>query len=159
MTGREGEFASLLDDLFEKIQPVTTAPIQSSAIDALNVADELYSGRIKVSSELAEDRYRENTQFLDEGVDHAEDASLIAEMSTDDMAVEQTVDQEAIALELGLRRAFWQTKLKPDDFDRIRREFAMQNHPDRVAPQLRQRALVRMQIANMLIDEAKRPAR
>jgi hypothetical protein len=28
------------------------------------------------------------------------------------------------------------------------------NHPDRVPPHLRQRAMIRMQIANMLIDEA-----
>jgi hypothetical protein len=40
-----------------------------------------------------------------------------------------------------------------------RRAFAFKNHPDRVAPHLRQRAMVRMQVANMLIDEAKKAAR
>ena len=34
----------------------------------------------------------------------------------------------------------------------------MNNHPDRVAPHLRSRALARMQVANRLIDEAKRRA-
>ena len=36
--------------------------------------------------------------------------------------------------------------------------FALHNHPDRVAPHLRQHALARMQIANRLIDEARRDA-
>ena len=40
----------------------------------------------------------------------------------------------------------------------MRRSFAFANHPDRVAPHLRQRAMIRMQVANMLIDEAKRRA-
>ena len=39
-----------------------------------------------------------------------------------------------------------------------RRAFAFKNHPDRVAPHLRQRAMVRMQVANMLIDEAEQKA-
>lgn len=47
---------------------------------------------------------------------------------------------------------------EPRDLDRLRREFALRNHPDRVEPRLRERALVRMQIANMLIDKAKRAA-
>ncbi len=42
---------------------------------------------------------------------------------------------------------------------RKRRAFAFKNHPDRVAPHLRQRAMVRMQVANMLIDEAKKATR
>ncbi|GHC61859.1 hypothetical protein [Limoniibacter endophyticus] len=152
MATREGDFASLLDDLFDKVQPASVTPVQASAIDALNVADELYSGRIKVSATVAENIYREAREALGEGVRPAEPD--VEEAGPDDK-----VDQEAIAAELGLRRAFWQSKLKPDDFDRIRRNFAMQNHPDRVAPHLRQRALVRMQIANMLIDEAKRGKR
>ena len=41
---------------------------------------------------------------------------------------------------------------------RIRRDFAFKNHPDRVAPHLRQHAMVRMQVANMLIDDARRAA-
>jgi len=44
---------------------------------------------------------------------------------------------------------------KPDALDRIRREFAFANHPDRVAEDLRERAIVRMQIANRMIDDAK----
>ncbi|PSM20335.1 hypothetical protein C7T96_01700 [Nitratireductor sp. StC3] len=62
-------------------------------------------------------------------------------------------DPGAIAAELKIAYARW-----PKDFDRIRREFARDNHPDKVAPHRRERALVRMQIANMLIDRAKRNA-
>jgi hypothetical protein len=39
--------------------------------------------------------------------------------------------------------------------DRLRREFAFRNHPDRVRPEWRESAMIRMQIANRLIDEAK----
>ena len=62
------------------------------------------------------------------------------------------MEPEAIAAELGLANA------SPADFGRLRRTFALNNHPDRVAPHLRQRALARMQVANGLIDEAKRKA-
>lgn len=44
----------------------------------------------------------------------------------------------------------------PKNYDRLRRDFAFRNHPDRVAEHLRAYAIVRMQIANTLIDEAKR---
>jgi hypothetical protein len=44
------------------------------------------------------------------------------------------------------------------DFGRLRRDFAFHNHPDRVAPHLRNHAIRRMQVANMLIDEARRRA-
>ena len=44
---------------------------------------------------------------------------------------------------------------RPEILDRIRREFAFANHPDRVAEDMRERAIVRMQIANRMIDDAK----
>ncbi len=62
-----------------------------------------------------------------------------------------SIDPEAIARELGLGR-----RHKPAELDRMRREFAFSNHPDRVAPELRERAIARMQIANRMIDDAKR---
>jgi hypothetical protein len=49
--------------------------------------------------------------------------------------------------------------LTMDDLHRIRREFALANHPDRVAPPMRERATRRMTIANALIDEAIQLAR
>jgi hypothetical protein len=46
--------------------------------------------------------------------------------------------------------------LTAPDLKLIRRKFAMANHPDRVAPPVRDQATRRMTIANMLIDEALR---
>lgn len=62
-----------------------------------------------------------------------------------------SAEPEAIARELKLTG-----HEKPDALDRVRRDFAFANHPDRVAPELRERAIVRMQIANRMIDDAKR---
>jgi hypothetical protein len=64
-----------------------------------------------------------------------------------------SVEPEDIAAELRMANARW-----PRDFDRIRREFALHNHPDKVEAHLRDRAVVRMQIANMMIDREKRKA-
>jgi hypothetical protein len=63
-------------------------------------------------------------------------------------------DREAIARELGLGDSHVRV-----DLDRARRAFAFTNHPDRVPAHLRDLAMKRMQIANMLIDEAKRATR
>jgi hypothetical protein len=60
-------------------------------------------------------------------------------------------DREAIAGELGLAPV-----LGARDLERIRREFALANHPDRAAPAARDLATRRMTIANMLIDQALR---
>ena len=65
-----------------------------------------------------------------------------------------SIEPEAISRELGLSGSMPSAELGAK-----RRAFAFKNHPDRVAPHLRQRAMVRMQVANMLIDEAKKAAR
>lgn len=46
--------------------------------------------------------------------------------------------------------------LTPADLKLLRRRFAKDNHPDRVAPGVREQATRRMTIANSLIDEALR---
>ena len=60
----------------------------------------------------------------------------------------------ALARELGIG-----PQSRQDDLDRARRAFAMRYHPDRMPEEHRERAALRMQIANMLIDEAKRARR
>ena len=65
-----------------------------------------------------------------------------------------SIEPEAISRELGLDGSVLAKELAAR-----RRAFAFKNHPDRVAPHLRQRAMVRMQVANMLIDEARKAAR
>ncbi|MFC3725955.1 hypothetical protein [Neoaquamicrobium sediminum] len=64
------------------------------------------------------------------------------------------LDPDSISRELGIG-----PKSKPDELDRARRSFALRYHPDRMPEELRERAALRMQIANMLIDEAKRGKR
>jgi hypothetical protein len=44
--------------------------------------------------------------------------------------------------------------LTVDELRRLRREFAVSNHPDRVDPAERQRATRRMSLVNVLIDKA-----
>lgn len=143
------DFASLLDDLFVAQPEEEDAPVRPAVrFDYLAVADELHSGRIKVSSETLEAEYRNAAGNME-----AELAALLAEADVAAAPEElPPVEPEAIALELGLAAA------KSEDFGKLRRAFAFSNHPDRVAPHLRQRAMVRMQVANMLIDDAKRRA-
>ena len=50
-------------------------------------------------------------------------------------------------------------ELSLEDLNRIRREYALSNHPDLVAPSRRDQATRRMTIANMLIDQAVKQKR
>lgn len=153
------DFASLLDDLFVTSHDEADSPEEaddepvlrpSLNFDYLAVAEELHSGRIQVSGGAAEAEYRESGASIE-----AELAALLAEADVSQAAEElPPVEPEAIATELGLT-----PKSSVTDLGRLRRDFAFKNHPDRVAPHLRQRAMVRMQVANMLIDDAKRRAR
>jgi hypothetical protein len=56
-----------------------------------------------------------------------------------------------VAAELGLT-----PDLSTADLHRIRRAFALSNHPDRVVPEHRELATRRMTVANALIDQALR---
>jgi len=62
-----------------------------------------------------------------------------------------STDPLDIAAELGLTG-----RESATDLDRIRREFAFANHPDRVPADMRECAMQRMQFANTTIDQAKR---
>ena len=149
----------MLDDLFvasDKDEASEEAGARPSIpFDYLSVADELHSGRIKVSGDTFAAEYREA------GADLAAEFAALLEQAKLALASEAAmpeeklppIDPEAIAAELGLDQP-----AKGADFGRMRRSFAFANHPDRVAPHLRQRAMIRMQVANMLIDEAKRRA-
>ncbi|GAA4112030.1 hypothetical protein ACFFTN_25150 [Aminobacter aganoensis] len=150
-TGINRDFASLLDDLFVASEPGEVAPAPTIPFDYLAVADELHSGRIRVAGETVAAEYREAGAALED-----EFVSLLDMVKADAKAAAvqepepPSIDPEVIAAELGLADA------KPADLARMRRIFALANHPDRVAPHLRQRAMVRMQLANMMIDDAKR---
>lgn len=145
------DFASLLDDLFVASEPGEIAPAPTIPFDYLAVAEELHSGRIRVAGETVAAEYREAGAALED-----EFVSLLDMVKAKAAVVEEpeapSIDPDAIAAELGLAEA------KPADLAKMRRIFALANHPDRVAPHLRQRAMVRMQLANMMIDDAKRRA-
>ncbi|WP_082550064.1 hypothetical protein [Mesorhizobium sp. Root157] len=147
----------MLDDLFvtssvEDEAAPQPAPQPANAVDYLAVVDELHSGRIKVSEEALAAQYRET------GHDLATEFAALLDQARLALAGEiaqpeklPAIDPETIATELGLGRP-------GIDYGQLRRSFAFANHPDRVPPHLHERAMIRMQVANMLIDEAKRKA-
>ncbi|UUP19261.1 hypothetical protein NTH_03756 [Nitratireductor thuwali] len=136
--GQNRDFASFLDELLaEAAEPEQGAPRIN--LDYLSVVDELHSGRINFTDEKAAAEYRANASEKAVGSPAAETAAA------------PSVDPDEIARELDLARRAAST-----DLDRLRREFAFRNHPDRVPEHLRARAMIRMQVANTLIDEAKR---
>lgn len=154
-TGTNRDFASLLDDLFVVADKTDEPPPRPTIpFDYLAVAEELHSGRIKVSGEAAAAEYREAGEGFEAELSALLDEVDVEEASSDppDTPELPSIEPDAIKAELGLEHA------AQADLGRMRRAFAMKNHPDRVAPHLRQRALQRMQVANGLIDEAKRRA-
>ena len=113
----------------------------------------MHSGRIKVSGDVAAAEYRDVGKDAEAELSALLDEVEVAETPpAPEIIALPSIEPDVIAAELGLADA------TPADFGRLRRVFALKNHPDRVAPNLRQRALQRMQVANGLIDEAKRRA-
>jgi len=147
------DFATLLKDLLAESENDGrgAAGPASVSFDYLAVADELLSGRITVADETVAAVYRETAGDVDETVEALFEAAAIAKAAA---PVElPPVEPEAISRELGIK-----SNTPVADLAHIRRAFAFRNHPDRVAPHLRPRALLRMQVANMLIDDARRRA-
>ncbi len=142
-------FAALLDDLVAA-RDVTAedAPAKPSIpFDYLAVADELCSGRVTVADTVLEAEYGDTA--AEEFSGYLFETALAAGRGELANAVEPSIDPDMIALELALDG-------RDMDFGQVRRRFAFANHPDRAAPHLRERAVARMQIANMLIDAAQR---
>ncbi|HTV70985.1 MAG TPA: hypothetical protein VMF90_20850 [Rhizobiaceae bacterium] len=139
------DFASLLDELIAAAEVESDGTARPTIpFDYLSVVNELHSGRIKVSGEAVAAEYRDMASEED-----IEALFAAVETPPEDLPVEP----EAISRELKLDAA-----KAAAEFARIRRAFAFKNHPDRLPPHMRERAIRRMQIANMLIDEAKRRA-
>jgi hypothetical protein len=135
-------FASLLDDLIRRDredEPPAKGPV---SFDYLAVAEELCSGRITVAPDTVADEYRAASAALEAELDALAAASALPLPSIEPADIER---------ELGLLAA-----KGIEDLARLRRIFAFGNHPDRVPEYLRDRAMVRMQVANQLIDEARR---
>ena len=148
------DFASVLNDLLVESRLDEQGPVggPTPTVDYLAVAEELLSGRIVVDEDAAA-VYRENGGDDNSTIDAFFEAAPVVEEETPAAAELPSVEPDAISRELGLV-----STTPPAELARLRRAFAFKNHPDRVAPHLRQRAQLRMQVANMLIDDARRKA-
>lgn len=146
-------FSAVLDALpVSEPSPDEASAMPAFAVDYLAVADELHSGRITVSQDMAAAEYRDAGTLTE-----AELQALLADIRIDadpepEVFIQLATDPSIIAQELALDRA------GVEELARIRRRFAFANHPDRLPAHLRQQGMVRMQVANMLIDEATRSA-
>jgi len=138
--GANRDFASFLDELIS--EEAEEAAARTVSLDYLSVADELHSGRINFSDRRAQAEYEANQK--------ARKPQVSGTAKPEEEKVPST-DPDEIARELGLSGS-----AQPENLDRLRRDFAFSNHPDRVPSHLRAVAMIRMQLANMLIDEAKR---
>lgn len=136
MAGPVSDFAALLDDIMAE-RAEDDEPNPRISVDYLAVMEELHSGRIRFAEESVRAEYASAEQRKPR--------------APRQQVAPPSIDPIDVARELGLGNG-----KPPRDLDRVRRDFAFRNHPDRVAVELRERAMVRMQIANMLIDEAKR---
>lgn len=146
MTATSRDFAALLDELMAAdAERENEARKPSVQFDYLAVAEEL--GKISLSGDAVAAHYSD-TKALE-----AELNALFEAAGRSAAEEALSVDPSEISRELGLG-----TKRTADDLARLRRAFAFKNHPDRVPTHLRQRAVLRMQVANMLIDEARRRA-
>ncbi|WP_295810495.1 hypothetical protein [uncultured Nitratireductor sp.] len=151
-SGGRRDFATLLDELIsEEAERAGHIPVSLNSLDYLSVAEELHSGRINFADRRAQAEYGEHQEaevVNPAGTGGSAEPEPVAEEARE---TPPSTDPEEIARELGLGRA-----VAPKLLDRLRREFAFRNHPDRVPAHLRANAMMRMQVANMLIDEAKR---
>lgn len=136
------DFAQLLDDLIKasEIDEPQTSARPAMPFDFLVDTQKSVAGE----TSIAEAEYFDAVEALDRlrDVPSIEGPEL------------PSLDPEEVAAELNIAGVAGVREL-----DTVRRDFAFRNHPDRVAPELRDRAMKRMQIANQLIDEAKRRAR
>jgi hypothetical protein len=153
----ELDFTELLDDLLaasaeaeEADEDGVAAP--SLRVDMLAQIERLRTQNASYSADRVMREYRENAA----GPGARDKPKTQASAPDLQPALEDLffLDPHSISRELGIDAAN-----KPEDLDRARRAFALRYHPDRVPEDQRERAALRMQIANMLIDEAKRRKR
>jgi hypothetical protein len=151
----ELDFASLLDDLISAsnaidIEDEAAAAAPSLKFDMLDQIERLQAENVSLFADSVMREYDDQSEpRITVSPPEAEAASL--EPALEDLFF---LDPDSIARELGIK-----SKGSLADLDKARRSFALRYHPDRVPEQFRDRAALRMQIANMLIDEAKRARR
>lgn len=148
------DFTSLLDDLIAASDAGETldgaAGLEPGAgpslrVDMLAQIERIQAENVSLFCDRAAREYGENS--AEPPARPAQPAPHL-QPALDDLFF---LDPLTIARELGIG-----AKSRPQELDRARRAFALLYHPDRVPEEFRERAALRMQIANMLIDEAKR---
>jgi nucleotide-binding universal stress UspA family protein len=142
-------FADVLDALYDAVEVEDDRPAPSLPFQLM-----AEPGKTSMPAASVEDAYR--ALVLDE---------LEARLSSAGVHEAGTAPPEPRAMDVSMpsiNPADIAAELALDgvrDLPAARRRFAFDNHPDRVATHLRERAQLRMQIANTLIDEAARQRR
>lgn len=148
------DFTTLLDELIAASDAAEAADIGGAApslrVDMLAQIERLQSENLSLFPDRAMRAYGEHANRPSATKSSIETPAHL-QPALEDLFF---LDPGSISRELGIK-----TKNKPEELDRARRAFAMRYHPDRVPEEHRERAVLRMQIANMLIDEAKRGKR
>src|SRR3954466_13928810 len=111
------DFAALLDELIAASRTESAAPAQPAIpFDYLTVAEELHSGRIRVSPDAVAAEYREADAMAD---------ALFAAARVEEHNQEMlpSIEPEAIWKELGLASV-----TEADELGKRRRVFAFRNH-------------------------------
>ena len=135
------DFASMLDDLIAAEGSARGAAARIAAVDFLAALDEKRAKGFVVDDGQAAVSYGE-ASVGEPDAEPPPAPRLLPSLDPDD-----------IRRELGLDKGAAGTTLSG-----LRRRFAFENHPDRVTPELRDRAEQRMRIANMLVDAARKRA-
>ena len=151
----ELDFTSLLDELMEATRQAeeresADGPAPSLQVDMLAQIERLQAENVTLFADSAMREYGANGG---EPRPHKPSVETPGDLQP---ALEDLffLDPDSISRELGIK-----SRSRPEELDKARRAFAMRYHPDRVPEEFRARAALRMQIANMLIDEAKRGRR
>jgi hypothetical protein len=130
---RSGETADPFTSALEDLEGDNARTFENQLRDALDQIPELQAHRSYIPAEIL------TRIYADAG------SPRIQQPNT------PKTEHDTVADELQLI-----SDLSVDDLNRIRREYALANHPDLVAPAKRDQATRRMTIANMLIDQAIR---
>jgi hypothetical protein len=145
------DFASFLGDLTtpstrknETSDERARAASPSLQVDLLDQLERLQGAGAAAADEPAMAQYREMAAALEEV------SPRVGAPEEGPSEEEPSVDPDDIARELGIAGIGDTGALA-----RLRRDFAMRNHPDRVPAAQRERAEIRMRVANMLVDEAR----
>lgn len=142
------DFASYLDRLLARDRGEERVHVEGPSlhVDLLDQIERIKTNTPSLADEPAIERYRAAELALEEAAPRVGTAAKA-------WAARNSIDVADIARELAIPKGARSSQL-----DKLRRSFAQANHPDLAPQEMRQRAEMRMQIANMLIDKAKSQA-